>query len=195
MVKQIVPVTDPRLRQKSRPVAKFDKKIAALIRDLKETLISQKDPEGVGIAAPQIGEFVRVFLIRHQGKIMTFINPEIVSVLEKTKSVRLKAKNQNVKLKTKKNKEYIMEGCLSLPHYYGPVRRAWTATVQYQEPKMENGIWKLEETQRTFTEFAAQIIQHEIDHLEGKIFVDRLLEQKRQLFQLKNNEWVEVELP
>ena len=88
-----------------------------------------------------------------------------------------------------------MEGCLSLPHYYGPVERAWTITVQYQEPKMDNGRWKLENVQQTFSAFPAQIIQHEVDHLEGKIFVDRLLEQNRQLFQLKNNEWVEVELP
>lgn len=194
MVRQIVPVTDPRLRQKSRPVAKFDKKIAALIRDLKETLIAQKDPEGVGIAASQVGEFVRVFLIRHQGKILPFINPEIVRVSEQTPP-SAKASAGQEKRKTKKAKEYIMEGCLSLPHYYGPVQRAWTITVQYQEPKVEDGVWKLEDVRHTFSAFPAQIIQHEIDHLEGKIFVDRLLEQNHQLFQLKNNEWVEVELP
>lgn len=181
MIRQIVPVTDPRLRQKSRPVAKIDKKIVSLLKDLEDTLVAQEDPEGVGIAASQIGEFVRVFLIRHQGKILTFINPEIVRISEQTKE--------------KKDKEYIMEGCLSLPHYYGPVQRAWTATVRYQVSKIENGIWKLENQTKPFTGFPAQIIQHEIDHLEGKIFVDRLLEQNRQLFQLKNNEWIEVELP
>ena len=78
MVKKILNVQDPRLRQKSKIVAKIDKKILRLIADMEETLIAQKDPEGVGLAAPQVGEFLQLFLMRHKGKILLIINPEII---------------------------------------------------------------------------------------------------------------------
>lgn len=195
MVCKVLTTKDPHLRQVSKPVIKFDKKIAQLIKDLGDTLEAQKDPEGVGLAAPQIGVFLQVFIMRYAGKVIPIINPKIVSMSEQTKNEKLKTKNHNAKLKAKKAKEYIMEGCLSLPHYYGPVERAWEITVKYQEPKLVTSHWSLVTTTKSFTGFPAHIIQHEVDHLNGKVFLDRLFEQKRQLFQLKNDEWVKVELP
>ncbi|MDO8503506.1 MAG: peptide deformylase [bacterium] len=178
MVKKILNVQDPRLRQKSKPVEKIDKKILRLIDDMEKTLVAQKDPEGVGLAAPQVGEFLQIFVMRHKGKIQPVINPEIVK----------KSRETNEPPKEQEEGEYIMEGCLSLPHYYGPVERSVSVELRYLRP---DGTKKNEE----FRGFPAQIVQHEVDHLNGVIFVDRLLQQKRPLYELRNNEWQEVELP
>jgi len=184
MVRKILTAQDPRLRHKSKPVIKIDKKILKLLEDMHDTLRIQKDPEGVGLAAPQIGEFYQIFLMRDENKTVPVFNPKIVKLSKKNNDP---IKNQN--------DEYVMEGCLSLPHYYGPVQRSWTVELEYQKPKLENGEWILENKHEVIDGFAAQIIQHEVDHLNGKIFVDKLFEQNRQLFRRKNNEWVEVELP
>ena len=81
-----------------------------------------------------------------------------------------------------------MEGCLSLPNYYGTLKRSAVVKLKYTD---ENGSEKVEE----FKDFYAQIVLHEIDHLNGKLFIDRLLQEKKPLFKLdKNGEWEEVEL-
>ena len=191
MVRKVLTAQDPRLRHKSKPVIKIDKKILKLLEDMHDTLKIQKDPEGVGLAAPQIGEFYQIFLMQDNKKIIPVFNPKIIKLSKKTNdpSAR-KARSGQVP-----SDEYIMEGCLSLPHYYGPVQRSWTVELEYQKPKLENVEWVLENKHEVIEGFAAQIIQHEVDHLNGKIFVDKLFEQNRQLFKRKNNEWVEVDLP
>ncbi|MBI4033105.1 MAG: peptide deformylase [Candidatus Blackburnbacteria bacterium] len=178
MIRKILNAQDPRLRQKSKPVDKIDKKTQKLIADLVETLESQKDPEGVGLAAPQLGEFRKIFVMRYKGKLLSVINPEIVT----------KSRETNEPPKEQKEGEYIMEGCLSLPHYYGPVERSLSIELRYLG---QDGTKKV----KKFRGFPAQIIQHEVDHLNGVIFVDRLLRQKRPLYQLRDNEWQEVNLP
>ena len=80
-----------------------------------------------------------------------------------------------------------MEGCLSLPNFYGPLKRADYVKIKYLN---EYGEEKIEE----FKGFFAQIVLHEIDHLEGILFIDRLLTAKKPLFRLKGKEWEEVEL-
>lgn len=182
-VRKIVTTKNPKLRQKSKPVEKMDKKIQDLVKDLGDTLKDQKDPEGVGLAAPQIGVNLRVFVMLDQGEIVPVINPEIISISEESNDPK------------NKEEDYVMEGCLSLPHYYGPVERSWEVTMKYQKPVQKDSTLELENTQKTFKGFSAQIIQHEVDHLDGKIFVDRLLEQERQLYELKGKKWQEVELP
>src|SRR4030042_3004041 len=104
MVRKIIRSGDPILRQISKPVIKVDKKILALVRDLRDTLAVQKDPEGVGLAAPQIGKNVRVFIISHKKFERTVINPEIISRTPKPKKTAGSAK---------KAAHEIMEGCLS----------------------------------------------------------------------------------
>ncbi|OGM04583.1 peptide deformylase [Candidatus Woesebacteria bacterium RIFCSPHIGHO2_12_FULL_42_9] len=173
MVRKILDAKDPYLRQVSKPVGAIDKKVEGLIRDLKDTLRIQKDPEGVGLAAPQIGKNVRIFYISHKGVSEIFINPEIVSLGP---------------LRKDPEKEKIMEGCLSLPHYYGPLERAGSVTLKYRD---EEGNKKI----KTIKGFLAQIIQHEVDHLNGVLFVDRILEQKKKLYKLiDEEEWEEVEI-
>lgn len=172
MIKKVVQAGDPRLRKVSKPVHKIDKKILLLITDLKETLLAHKNPEGVGLAAPQIGKNLRIFVMRDGKELKTVINPEIISV---------------TKVKTKKDdKKEILEGCLSVPHYYGPLKRGEEIKIKYLK---EDGLNVTE----TFKNFPAQIVQHEIDHLNGFLFIDRLLEQKRPLYQIKGDEVEEVD--
>jgi peptide deformylase len=172
MIRDIVPATDPKLRQKSKPIIKIDKKTLSLIKDMKDTLIAQRDPEGIGLAAPQIGKNVRIFIMMPDKDITVVINPNILEITLTEK---------------KKRRSRLMEGCLSLPHYYGPLRRAEKVKLEYLN---ENGAIIKNE----FTGLEAQIVLHEVDHLNGVLFVDRLLEQKKPLYEYKNGEWEEVQL-
>ncbi len=176
MIRKIVFSSDPILRRKSKPVRKIDKKIKDLIRDMKDTLSVQKDPEGVALAAPQIGKNLRIFVASYKSFERVAINPEIIKI-EKTSGSELK----------KKSKKEILEGCLSLPYYYGPLKRAPKVTIKYLN---ENG----ESLTETFTGFHAQIVLHEIDHLEGILFIDHLLSEGRPLYKIEGEEWEEVEL-
>lgn len=175
MIQKILKSSDIRLRQISKPVAKIDKKIASLIKDLKDTLGVQKDPEGVGLAAPQIGKNLRIFLVNHRRFERVMINPIVLKATSRTSS------------KKPKRKSKIMEGCLSLPHYYGPLARAQKVKVGYLNEENK-------EIVEEFEGFPAQIVLHEIDHLNGILFVDRIIEQKKKLYKLANNEWEEMEL-
>jgi peptide deformylase len=175
MIKKVVQAGDSRLRKVSKPVDKIDKKILLLIADLKETLLAHKDPEGVGLAAPQIGKNLRVFVMRDGEKLKTVINPEIIST-SKVKTTKTKKKNDNE----------ILEGCLSIPHYYGPLTRGEEIKIKYLNEDRQKVV-------EIFKDFPAQIVQHEIDHLEGFLFVDRLLEQKRPLYEIKGDEIEEVD--
>lgn len=175
MIQKILQSGDPVLRQKAKRIAKIDKKTKEVIHDLKDTLAVQKDPEGVGLAAPQIGKSLQIFIANYKGFERVVINPEILKV---TKS---KAK------KEKKSRKEILEGCLSLPYYYGPLKRAGKITVKYLNEKGE-------EITEVFEDFNAQIILHEIDHLQGVLFIDRLIQEKKPLYKVDGDQWEEVEL-
>ena len=176
MVRKILLSSDPILRKKSKPVVKIDKKVKELVRDLKDTLSVQKDPEGVGLAAPQIGKNLRVFVAKYENFDKVVINPEIIKI----------GKGTSAKSK-KSSKKEILEGCLSLPYYYGPLKRAPKITIKYID---ENG----QSQTGTFTGFHAQIIMHEIDHLEGILFIDHLISEGKPLYKIEGEEWEEVEL-
>jgi len=177
MIRKILLSKNPILRLKSKPVAKVDTKILKLIQDLKDTLSIQKEPEGVGLAAPQIGKNLRVFYANYKGFERVVINPEIIAISKKSVAIS----------KERKSKKEILEGCLSLPYYYGPLKRAPKITVKYLNEKGEK-------VTETFEGFNAQIIMHEIDHLEGVLFVDHLLKEKKPLYKVQGDEWEEVEL-
>lgn len=176
MIRKILRSGDPKLREISKPVGKIDAKVLELIRDLKETLAVQKDPEGVGLAAPQIGKNLRIFVANYKNLNKVVINPEIISTKSKPRST-----------KASPDKQEILEGCLSLPNYYGPLKRINLIKIKYLN---EEGKEVIEE----FKDFDAQIIFHEIDHLNGVLFLDRLLEQKQPLYKLEADKWEEVEL-
>ncbi len=185
MVRAIITPPDPRLRKKSKAVETIDKRIENIIIDLKETLAAQTDPEGVGLAAVQIGKNEQIFLMRFSAKDAKshgeknrekiVINPKIVSIDKLTKQEQ-------------DSKKEILEGCLSIPHYYGPLVRSGKVTLEYLE---ENGKTRTQ----TFTGFPAHVVLHEVDHLNGVLYIDRLLEQKKKLYEHTiDDEWVEVEI-
>lgn len=175
MIRKILGTKNPTLREKSKTVGKIDKKIIEIITDLKDTLEVQKDPEGVGLAAPQIGKNLRIFVAKYKNFDRVVINPEIIKI-ENTKKER-----------AKDGKKEILEGCLSLPYYYGPLKRAARITIKYLN---QNG----ESVTETFEGFQAQIIMHEIDHLNGILFIDRLISENKPLYKIDGDEWEEVEL-
>lgn len=175
MIREIIDSQNPILRKKCKPVAKIDKKVKQLVKDLIDTIKAQTDPEGVGLAAPQIGKNIQVFVMKPKNDIRVVINPKILKI-------------ENIKTKKPIDpKKSIMEGCLSLPHYYSPIRRAGKVTLKYLTPE---GQEKIED----FIGLEAQIIQHEVDHLKGELFVDRVLEQKKPIYEYIDGEWEEVEI-
>lgn len=177
MIRKILQSNDPILRLKSKAVARVDKKTLTIVRDLKDTLAVQKEPEGVGLAAPQIGKNVRIFVANYKDFKRVVINPEVVKIEPHSAKAS----------RGKQSKKEILEGCLSLPYYYGPLKRAPKITIKYLNEKGE-------EVTETFEGFNAQIIMHEIDHLEGILFIDHLIKEKKPLYKVEGDEWEEVEL-
>ncbi len=173
----IVNSPNPVLSSKAKSVKKIDTNIKKVIANMIDALNSATDPIGVGLAAPQIGESLRIFITKPtpNSKIRIFINPEIINIsLEKKVDPKIRSK------KTKKG-PIKLEGCLSLPNIWGEVKRNSSITITFLDEKGNR-------KEETFTGFMATIIQHEIDHLEGVLFPKRVLEQKRTLFKSSKNE-------
>ena len=173
------------LSQKATSVSKVDSTITDLLKEMEDTLNNASDPEGVGLAAPQVGKSLRIFIIKQSPRspLLTFINPVIENSFEKEK-----IKN------TKSNKKdgVQLEGCLSLKDIWGVVRREHGVVISYQD---ETGL----KHKKTFEGFIATIIQHEVDHLNGILFPVRVIEQGNRLYRSKVNtkgetEFEEIEL-
>ncbi len=160
------------LSRPAKKVKKIDKSIISLIKGMEETLNKTRDPQGVGLAAPQIGRDLRIFIAKPTDKspIHAFINPVI------EKSIKI-----NSSQKTKKEKSRKLEGCLSLQSIWGEVARERQIIVSYLD---EKGI----SHKKKFSGFLAMIIQHEADHLNGLLFPKRALEQKGKLYKSHKNE-------
>ena len=165
---KIVVVPHHILSSPTRPVGKIDDSVKKLIAEMEETLEAQSDPQGVGLAANQVGLNFSLFIIKKnpKAKIAVFINPKILKKIEK-------------KLRRNKRRSVKLEGCLSIPRIWGPVKRADKIYLEYQDL---SGKTKKE----WFFGFMATIIQHEIDHLLGVVFTQRSLEQKAPLYKEVN---------
>ena len=139
--------------------------LKGLIDNMFETL---RRSEGVGLAAPQIGLPIRLFIIdldvlaedepKYKGYLHTFINPEIIEESQETTA--------------------MSEGCLSIPGINESVKRPAKVLVNYID---ENG----EEQERWLEGFEARVFQHEYDHLEGKMFIDHLSPFRKQIIKSK----------
>jgi len=169
---KIIHAPDPILFQKTKMVVKIDKKIRKLIEEMKQTLLAQTDPEGVGLAANQVGFNLSLFIMKptKQSKISVFINPKILKIEEEKEEKRSKKKEKKVKL----------EGCLSVPKIWGNIKRPKKILLEYQTDDES-----FEKKRSWFSGFEAVIIQHEVDHLNGIIFTQRALNQNQPLYEEK----------
>jgi peptide deformylase len=171
-MKNIITVPNPVLRKMSEPVKKIDKEIKELVQELWNAL-THSQIEGVGIAAPQIGVTKRIFILR-QGKnnYQAYINPSIAWESEEMTAG-----------KTNKGDDFL-EGCLSIPNLYGSVLRPASVELVYTDL---NGT----EHKKKLTEPFSRYSQHELDHLNGILFTDRILSQKGKLFMVNKNDELE----
>jgi peptide deformylase len=169
-MRPIVRVPNPVLSQPAKTVTAFDKKFARLVSEMKKTLLATKNPKGVGLAAPQIGESWRVFMIKPTAKapIGVFVNAEVTK--------RSQAQTDGIP-----ERENKLEGCLSIPRIWGQVRRASEISLKYQDEKGKTH-------EEGFSGFLATIIQHEVDHTNGVVFTQRVLEQKGKLYEPKKDD-------
>jgi peptide deformylase len=172
----------------AKPISKVDASVTKIIAEMKEALLKTNDPKGVGLAAPQIGKSLKIFIAKptDESEIMVFINPQILQKSSKVDYVKRSKKDVSEKASKK------LEGCLSLPNIWGPVLRASSLTVSFLD---EQG----EPHKQTFSGFMATIIQHETDHLNGVLFPKRVLEQKGILYKSSRNkkgvdEFEEIEI-
>jgi len=164
------PVTvygDPLLRKKAKAIDKDDPKLKEIIENMWETMYYS---DGVGLAAPQVGMSIRMFVIdassgaddepELEGFKKVFINPEIIETT---------------------GDSWIMnEGCLSLPEIREDVTRLDKVRIKYFD---ENFV----EHDEIYGGFAGRVIQHEFDHLEGKLFIDYLSPLRKRLLKSKLN--------
>jgi len=140
---------DPVLRKPTKRVTEVTDELRQLIADMFETMYAA---EGIGLAAPQVGRAVRLAVVDVEGNKFTLINPEVI---ERTGDI-----------------DKAEEGCLSIPDIYGDVERPFTVTIRAMN---ENG----EQYEATASELLGRCFQHEIDHLDGKLFLDYLSPLKR----------------
>ncbi len=167
MILPIIAYGDPVLRKVGEEITKDYPNLQELIDNMEETM---EYASGVGLAAPQIGKAIRLFIIdssfmfdeeeEHKGVKEVFINAEI---LEET------------------GEEWAFEeGCLSIPHIRANVVRKDTIKIKYLDRDFKEHV-------KTFDDLTARVIQHEYDHIEGVMFVDYLKPLKKKLIQKKLN--------
>ena len=161
-VLEIIKYPDEILKQISEPVESFNEELMAFLADLEETM--RAGPGGVGIAAAQVGNFSRIAIvdvsakpkIKHNG-CMILINPEI---------------------KTWEGMKVGREGCMSVPDYTGNVIRAEKITLQACNAQGDLIDYECEG-------YEARAVQHELDHMDGLLFLDRLVSRRTDLFKRK----------
>jgi peptide deformylase len=165
-VLDIITYPDPRLKQVANEVINFDSALKAFVQDLDETMMA--GPGGVGIAATQVGVMQRIVIVdvsgyprlknaKHHGHLV-LVNPEIIDWQGMKKG---------------------REGCMSVPDFTGNVIRAENIILKAFD---EHGVTHDYEMEG----FEARAVQHEIDHLDGLLFLDRLVSRRNDLFKRKN---------
>ena len=157
-VLQIHTLPDPVLRQKAKRVTKIDDSTQKIIDDMIDTL--HADPNRAGLAAPQVGVLLRVAVIEvPEQELLTMINPEIV-----------KSEGERI----------VQEGCLSIPGYFGEIKRAVTVKVKAQDRHGKKFRLKAQG-------LLAQALEQEIEHLDGILYIDHL-ESPEKLFEIIKEE-------
>lgn len=151
----IVKAPDPKLRVQTKPVKKINSHLHQTLKEMVKLTKTFNDPEGVGLASTQVGLNESFFVAKNNTKFMSVINPKIISSGKRTKK--------------------YFEGCLSTPNIWGEVKRFTNIKVSYQDTDGKN-------ITVTLKGILAWIFQHEMDHLNGILFQDRVLEQKGKFY-------------
>jgi peptide deformylase len=151
--RRILVIDDPNerriLRAKAKKVSRFDAHLERLVADMWDTM---RAAPGVGLAGPQVGESIRVLVAEYEDEEVALVNPEII--------------------KRSEDEESGTEGCLSIPGYIGEgVLRSTAITVKGRDPKGK-------EIRVKADGWFARILQHEIDHLDGILYTDRITPDK-----------------
>ena len=164
-VKEVLLYPDERLKQVCAPVEEFDASVSALLTDLVDTMVAAG--HSVGVAAPQIGDLRRAVVVdvshsklgkkQQNHGLLQMVNPQIIET---------------------DGKQVVREGCMSVPDYTGNVTRAERIVVQFLNARGELQVIRSEG-------FEAIAIQHELDHLDGYLFLDRVSSLKTDLFRRK----------
>ena len=153
---RILTIPDPRLKHKSIEVETFNPSLSKIVRDMYDTLYASGN--GIGLAAPQVGIKKRIVVIdlKEDGKShpITFINPKIIQYSDE--------------------KFINEEGCLSVPEYYAEVERSEEVEVEWFDEKGKR-------KRKKINGLLSICIQHEIDHLDGILFIDHLSKLKKKL--------------
>ncbi len=158
-IRTIFQYPEPVLRKKTKKVEDFDANLKLLIEDMAETMY---DAPGIGLAAPQIGESIKLIVVNitkeeATNEYMAIVNPEIVE---------------------KEGNQIDEEGCLSVPDLMANVKRYKKITIAYQD---QDG----KDMELTAEDRFAVVLQHEMDHLNGILFIDHLSTLKRSLYKKK----------
>jgi peptide deformylase len=166
-LRKIIEYPEPLLRLKAKKVESFDEELKSLVEDMAETMY---DAPGIGLAAPQVAESIRLIVVDttvagEEQEYLYLVNPEIVS---------------------HEGHQVDEEGCLSVPEIVAQVKRFKKVTVSYQD---KEGTPRELTTEDRF----AVILQHEIDHLDGILFIDHLSPLKRNLYKKKRRKMLEAE--
>jgi len=164
-IKKIYQYPDPILRKETEKVTSFDEDLAKLIEDMVETMY---EAPGIGLAAPQIGQSIKLIVVDTseekdgEKQQMVLINPEITG---------------------HEGTQVDEEGCLSVPELTANVKRYKKITVSYEDDQGQSHELSTEDR-------FAVVLQHEIDHINGILFVDHLSSLKRSLYKKKVKKWL-----
>lgn len=192
---QIVKAPASILTKKAEQVTKFDRKLKTLVSKMTDTLKVARNPEGVGLAAPQVGVSKKVFVMQlnpenpdANPRYLACVNPEIIKTL--------KHKNTKTNLPNLSNTPNsatspmqptqptqptsLLEGCLSINNTWGYPERAQKIKLRYQDTTGKKHT-------KILSGFPAVIAQHEIDHLNGILFTHRVLQQNKDLYRMEKD--------
>lgn len=155
---KLVIAPNQKLRVNTKPVKNITPALLEKIKNMVKLTKTFVDPEGVGLASTQVGENEQFFVAKQEDKsFKAYFNPKILNYSKKTKT--------------------FFEGCLSIPKYWGEIQRPVSVLVQYMD---EGG----QTVKKRLTGFEAHVFQHEVDHLNGRLFMDIVMEQKARLFKV-----------
>ncbi|WP_265459975.1 peptide deformylase [Enterococcus sp. HY326] len=142
----IILYPDYRLKRMAEPVKVITDELVELLDNMQETMVAH---DGVGLSAPQVGVNLQIAIVEaDEGEVIELINPKIIK---------------------RSGEDIDVEGCLSLPGKYGTVKRSTEITVIYFDREGD-------ELEMEAFDYLARIIQHEVDHLQGKVFIDKQIE-------------------